>query len=162
VNPIQAKKWLNPITIAAGFGFLKGALLARGHRMAPGKEFYAGIVAPMVEEAMFRAIPFKMAEITGAKPPNGATAFSFAAEHIRQEGWSGGHSVWRFGEVFFGGILYEQAYKKWGWFGSVGAHSLHNIMVSVGSFLSGALFGFPVHTLNHQKRKRTRRLKLKR
>jgi len=128
---------MNPIVLAAFHGLAAGLLAgpetdSKGRRLKRRpKRAYANFGAPVVEETIYRALP--MAAL-GAGLPFGATAAWFAADHVvaeRAEHTAGSAAI-RFGDVLLGGLLYESAFRRFGFLGAVGAHALHNIMAGVG------------------------------
>lgn len=130
---------MNPIVLAGLHGLVAGFAVgpeidARGRRVKPKGRAYAELGAPIVEETLYRALPLMG---FGSALPKGATALAFAADHVRGE-WaehSAGSAALRFGDVFLGGLLYESAFRRFGWLGAIGAHMAHNIFVGVGRTL---------------------------
>lgn len=123
---------MNPIFTSAAFGFLKGYLMG-GRRDPRIHPLHANLAGPLTEEALFRAIPH---HLSGGKHSPASTATHFALMHMPQEissGASGGRVAMRFADVFAGGMLYEAAYRRFGFLGAVLAHAAHNAMCSVGS-----------------------------
>jgi len=128
---------VNPLFLSALFGAAKGAA-APGHQLSGSDAFQAYVMAPLSEEAVYRAAPAFMGF------PRGLSALTFAVDHLvsdsrRQPFVSGYHAATRFADVFAGGLLYEAAYRRWGFLGAALTHAMHNIMVGVGSRASGAL-----------------------
>lgn len=130
--------FVNPIVLSALFGAAKGAAVP-GHVMWGPNGFQANVLAPLQEEAIYRAMP------AWAGFPPGLSAFTFAVDHLvsdaRRAPLSGRHAIARFADVFAGGLMYESAYRRWGFLGAVAAHAMHNLMVGVGSKASGVLQG---------------------
>lgn len=77
---------------------------------------------------MFRAAP----ALAGA-PAQFAVA-AFAADHLFHElpQHTPASAAWRLAETVAGGLLYQRAYDRFGFFGAVAAHCLHNVAVSAG------------------------------
>lgn len=129
---------MNPIVLAAAFGFLKGYFVARRspEQPADGSRWLTHVVmGPLWEEAVYRAIPLYT---TGTMLPRGWTAVPFALEHVLQESEVGMHqttgsTLTRFADTFFGGVLYELAFRRFGLLGAVVAHSLHNVSTFAGA-----------------------------
>lgn len=127
---------MNPIVLAGLHGLIAGALVGperdrRGRRVKARGRAYAELGAPVVEETIYRALPLLG---FGSALPRGATAAWFAADHVASE-WSehdAGSAAVRFGDVFLGGLLYESAFRRFGWLGAIGAHMAHNVMVRMG------------------------------
>jgi hypothetical protein len=116
---------MNPLLASAAFGFAKGLLRDAPSRPASG---WANFGAPVVEELQFRAAP----ALAGV--PGTLSAFAFATEHVRQEQSRGIDAGWgRFADVLAGGLLYEMAYKRWGFFGAVASHVAHNVACGLGA-----------------------------
>ena len=139
---------MNPILLAGAFGFAKGLLGGVGSRLSSKARNYASFGAPVVEEMMYRGLPFSL---FGAMLPSGFTAVGFAADHVASEGLEGSSALARFADVFAGGILYESAYKRFGLVGAIAAHAAHNIAVGWGQR------SFPGHTVRRKRRVRARR-----
>lgn len=93
------------------------------------------VVGPLSEELLYRAGPL------WAFPniPFGSTAVVFAADHVLDAMKEGqgtpARFAARFGEVLLGGLLYESAYRRSGYFAAVAAHSLHNAACAWGAAL---------------------------
>ena len=123
---------MNPLLAAAAFGVFKGVLY--GAPTEPHRRFGASIIAPIIEEAVYRAAPLLA---FGAGYPRGLTAFTFATDHCmlehKQQGLNGAALATRFADVAAGGLLYEAAYRQFGFFGAVLAHALHNVGCDVGA-----------------------------
>lgn len=128
---------MNSILAAAAFGFAKGFAMAKVNPRADaggGKNWLAHyLLGPLREEAFYRAAPLAFGDI-GLE---GWTAVPFALEHVVQEASRGSHDAvsgfGRFADVMLGGVLYEKAYRQYGLFGAVLAHSLHNVFTGVGA-----------------------------
>lgn len=125
---------MSPIIVSALFGFVKGYFSEGPHREVDrDHEIAANLVAPVREEMIYRAIPLYT---FGDAFPKGGTAVAFAIDHVMGEGprlgYRTGPMAARFADVFFGGLLYEYAFRRWGIFGAVAAHSFHNVMCGVG------------------------------
>jgi membrane protease YdiL (CAAX protease family) len=120
---------MNPVLASLAYGLVKGVM----QRRADPRPFSLGavILGPLREEAMYRAGSHY------AGLPGGFSAFAFAADHVfsdaSHDGLQTKHVVPRFADVFMGGLLYEQAYRRWGFFGAFAAHALHNLGVHFGS-----------------------------
>lgn len=116
---------LNPAALAGMWGFAKGLVAGRPMDQIPFGSFISG---PVVEEMMFRAPQLHPALSSAA----------FAAAHLTTDMIKAdpGFSAYRFAEVFAGGLMYDQAFKKWGLFGAIGTHALHNVMTVLGGMLS--------------------------
>lgn len=118
---------MNPIAMSGAWGMIKGLIAGRS-TARQHNHFSAYVSGPFIEEAMFR-LPQLSAPISSA---------AFAAVHltpdmVKQDPL---FSAFRFGEVFCGGLLYDQAFKRYGFLGAVGAHMLHNISCTLGALMS--------------------------
>lgn len=118
---------MNPIAMAGGWGLIKGLVAGRSTARTHN-HFSAYVSGPFMEEAMFR-LPQLAAPISSA---------AFAAVHltpdmVREDPL---FSAFRFAEVFAGGMLYDQAFKRYGFLGAVGAHILHNVSCTLGALMS--------------------------
>lgn len=125
---------MNPLLVSAAFGFVKGYVVARKNPSAPlGNWAMHSLAGPFVEELVYRAAPMQRGM---AGLPNGWTGLPFAMDHVQAEAARGVHSTagmfGRFADVFAGGVLYEAAYRQWGFLGAFGAHLLHNTMHGFG------------------------------
>lgn len=120
---------MNPLAASIAFGLLKGALKARPTPPAPRGAYTTG---PLTEELVYRAFPLG---ITGGRLPFGSTAVHFAADHLRTEKTPA--PVVRFADVLAGGLLYEYAYRRYGFFGAWACHAAHNLACTLGSKLRG-------------------------
>jgi membrane protease YdiL (CAAX protease family) len=128
---------INPVLLSAAFGFLKGAM-SEGELAYPVSKSYAFFGAPAIEEAAYRALPFETARAAGLALPGGSTAVAFALDHVLNErNGTPGETALRFADVFAGGLLYEIAYKQFGFLGAVLSHVAHNVMISVGKSARG-------------------------
>lgn len=118
---------MNPIAAAGGWGLIKGLVAGKNSlrdRIGLG-DFFAG---PVIEEMMFRAPQIHPALSSAA----------FAAVHLTPAMvmHDPGFSAFRFAEVFAGGLMYDRAYKRYGFLGAVGAHFLHNAACTIGALVS--------------------------
>lgn len=118
---------VNPIAMSGAWGLIKGLVAGRS-TARQHNHFSAYVSGPFMEEAMFR-LPQLSAPISSA---------AFAAVHltpdmIREDPL---FSAFRFGEVFAGGMMYDSAFKRYGFLGAVGAHMLHNVACTLGAILS--------------------------
>ena len=133
---------LNPFILSAMFGFLKGTTKPGGPAWGP-EGVQANVMAPLLEEAAYRAAPHYL--FGGF--PMGVTATVFAADHVWAEngryGLDGTHALMRFADVLLGGLLYESAFRRWGYLGAVASHAVHNVMCGVGSSAAGRLGARP-------------------
>lgn len=126
---------MNPVVASALFGFVKG-FMSKGK--PPDGSVATHFAGPIYEEMAYRALPIA---IFGDKLPNGWTALAFAIDHlsgeVQKHHYTTEATVARFADVFLGGVLYERAYRRWGLFGAVASHVLHNIAVNAGSKARG-------------------------
>lgn len=124
---------MNPLVLSVAFGFLKGCLSDGGAPPYVRSKAYTHLGAPLLEEAAYRAVPFETARAAGLAMPGGTTAFAFALDHVLSEPKQGsGDTALRFADVFAGGMLYEMAYRRFGFFGAVLSHILHNVSIDLG------------------------------
>ena len=126
-----------PYLAAAAFGLIKGLTSGPAddeHEFTLEHNF----IGPVKEEVIYRGVPLWV------KPnlPTGSTAAVFAIDHIlhdmRMHSLAGTHMkpmelVARLGDVFLGGMLYEAAFRGSGILGAIGAHTIHNAGVTLGS-----------------------------
>ena len=119
---------MNPIALAGLFGLAKG-LLMQAQTKSKAHQLAAVTVGPVLEELVFRA-PQRDPVLSSAM---------FAAAHLTPELLTKAprFSAYRFAEVFAGGLTYDQAFKKHGLVGAIGAHCLHNALCFLGSRLRG-------------------------
>ena len=118
---------MNPIITSAAFGFFK-ALAARklGIKTPTQSDLRNDVLfAPLTEEFQYRVLPFLAGE-----PAIGSTAVPFALIHRDRRAPAIVNSL-RMLDAATGGLLYEAAYREYGAFGAVAAHSLHNLCASV-------------------------------
>lgn len=147
---------MNPVVLSALFGLVKG-VADPGQPKSDTDAFQANVMAPVFEEAMYRALPSLS---FGDRHTRGLSALVFATDHVAQEhrrdGLRGRHAVLRFADVFAGGLMYEAAYRRWGFFGAVLAHAAHNVMYGLGSKARGARAQSlaPAHRLHRLRVKR--------
>lgn len=118
---------MNPIAAAGGWGLIKG-LVAGRRSLRDHVSLGEFVTGPVIEEMMFRAPQIHPALSSAA----------FAAVHltpgmVRDDP---SFSLFRFAEVFAGGLLYDRAYKSYGLTGAVGAHFLHNVACTLGALIS--------------------------
>lgn len=116
------------ILASAAFGYLKGrAVRQPRHRRSrsggrPGFDAGTHVVAPVVEEVIYRK------GLAGLSP--GFSAAAFAVDHLI--GQRVGNPVLRAADVFAGGLLYSSAYRRFGLFGAIAAHCMHNVACTLG------------------------------
>lgn len=134
---------MNPIFLSGLFGLAKG-LVSHGRGLPSADRSHAQFRAPVVEEAVFRKLPFVL---FGRALPAGYTAAGFALAHVSDEQLNGASALTRFADVFAGGLLYENAFKQYGLLGAIAAHAAHNIAVGLGQG----------HSVRGKKRRRTHR-----
>ncbi len=126
---------MNPILTSALFGLAKG-LFGPKSDPGPGGLGYVGFLGPALEEIVYRGVPHY---VTRGRAPMGLSAFGFAADHVRSEEHTPGSALTRFADVFAGGLLYEQAFKRFGILGAIASHSAHNLAIGlVQSAVGGA------------------------
>lgn len=94
------------------------------------------VYGPIKEEALYRGPLILFPNV-----PFGTTALIFAVDHVIDDMRTGSPSMGdlfsRFGDVLLGGCAYEYAMRQNGIFAAIGAHSLHNMAVSLGSRARG-------------------------
>lgn len=126
--------WLGSLIL----GFSKGWAIGNQQEDLRGFDAEKDIYAPVREELIYRAAPLSVFP----NLPMGATAVTFAADHVLDmlrapQGcaphFTAGQLLARFGEVLLGGLMYESAYRSSGVVGAVAAHSLHNLACSWGA-----------------------------
>jgi len=123
---------MNSILFSAFYGLLKGVAFAK-HSVRDVSDFQANVIGPLHEEAVYRVLP----HVTmGRALPRGFTAFIFATDHLiseyRHNALDGFQAVVRFADVFAGGLLYEAAFRRYGYLGAVLAHAAHNTACGLG------------------------------
>lgn len=118
------------ILLAGLSGFLKGM-----HSRSPirARGFGDVVSSAATEELAYRAAPAALAAAFGQQLPVGATAAVFAADHVLSETHTVASGAMRFADVFMGGLLYEEAFTKYGLLGAIASHSLHNLGVYLGA-----------------------------
>lgn len=128
---------MNPIIVSAAFGLVKGVILNEmygpAHASKEGSFAEGVVLGPIAEEFQFRALPFLAAAAMGTHAPKpGWTALPFGLAHASPKhdiGWN----AFRVTDAALGGLLYEHSYRRYGFWGAVAAHSLHNLFVSLPS-----------------------------
>lgn len=123
-----------PVLAALALGFVKGWV-------NPGNTSFnlqSDVYAPIKEELLYRGGPLWLFP----NLPFGVTALAFAVDHVLDDLKSStpattGDLVGRFGDVLFGGLAYEAAYRRHGIFAAIAAHSAHNAAITLGSQVRG-------------------------
>jgi len=121
---------VNPILFAGLYGLFKGLASGPAPALGGAGRRYTHLQAPVFEETLFRKLPHAL---FGDYLPPGYTAAGFALAHLGEPGMSGLDMALRFADVFAGGLIYETAYKRHGWFGAICAHAAHNIALGLSS-----------------------------
>jgi hypothetical protein len=118
-----------PVLAAAAYGFVKGLSQQGREAFHPQQDLFG----PIKEEFVYRGMP--LWAFSGL--PYGSTAVTFAADHVMGDLRSGAISphaaAARFGDVLLGGVLYESAFRQFGFLGAAAAHIVHNMAVSWGT-----------------------------
>jgi len=119
---------VNPILASAAFGYFKALAAKRLGMPASKPNFTREILsAPLEEEFRYRVLPF----LSAGDVPIGSTAVPFALAH-RVKGLPRSFNSFRVLDATTGGLLYEAAYRQYGFFGAFLAHALHNLGVTLG------------------------------
>jgi membrane protease YdiL (CAAX protease family) len=133
---------MGEILASAAFGFLKGFLMRVPERSSTGvSHLHAVITGPLSEELLYRAM---LPAINGRPVHRALSAGIFATDHVLSEfrrfgpAMTPGRAVTRFADVFAGGMLYENAYRRSGILGAFLAHAAHNLAVGYGGKVSRA------------------------
>lgn len=118
---------MNPIALAGLIGLAKGLVSGPGS-VRRHNHLGSFLMAPLLEEATFR----------GPQMHPALSSAAFAAAHMTPQLMKAdpSFSAYRFAEVFAGGLIYDAAFKRFGFLGAVGAHALHNVACSLGGALS--------------------------
>lgn len=119
-----------PIVAALALGFVKGWSTPGN----VGLNLQSDVYGPIKEELIYRGGPLWLFP----NLPFGVTALAFAVDHVLDDLKSPspgttGELVGRFGDVLFGGLCYEAAYRRHGIFAAIAAHSAHNAAITLGS-----------------------------
>ncbi len=119
---------VNPILSAAALGFAKRLFMPgpvpKDHRGA----LHTCVLGPLAEELAFREAP----ERAGVPAPLASAAFAMAHFVGEKNVPTGNAAVFRFADVFTGGMLYTSAYRQMGYLGAVAAHAAHNWFCDLG------------------------------
>jgi len=147
---------LGEALLSGAWGFAKGLVLGRAIPSAApglGTSLHAVLVAPVIEEVMFRHLALKAAP----NAPVGATALPFGLAHFAF-GAPMGFNVFRVADAAMGGYFYERSYRKHGLGAPVAAHFAHNLgAVLAQTLMAGAVSGsFSGSTPRASARRRTR------
>lgn len=118
---------MNPIALAGLMGLAKG-LLRGPSAVRRHNHLGAYLINPLLEEASFR----------GPQLHPALSSAAFAVAHMTPGLLKDdpGFGAYRLAEVFAGGLIYDMAFKRFGFLGAVGAHALHNVACSLGGALS--------------------------
>lgn len=126
---------IGPALAAIAFGLAKGFATPRS-QPSSGFRLHQDFLGPLREEVQYRGAPFAA---FGSSLPYGATAASFAADHVvsdlRHTPMTTAQVIGRLGDVLLGGLAYESAYRQSGLVGAVLSHMGHNLAVGVGERL---------------------------